>query len=116
MDGRIFFIKKRILENLEHTWTVEEMADYVELSVSHFQKLFKSHLKVAPIEFIREARLEKARELLETTFSQVNQISKKIGLSDESHFTRDFKKKYGVTPTEYRKQFWKKTQDAKQNE
>jgi AraC-like DNA-binding protein len=41
--------------------------------------------------------------LLTTTFLSVKQIVRRVGLTDESHFVRDFKRSYGVTPGEYRK-------------
>ncbi|MDQ3129132.1 MAG: AraC family transcriptional regulator [Acidobacteriota bacterium] len=80
------------------------MADYVELSAPHLQKLFKIHFGISPLACVRELRLEKARDLLETTFDRVNEISYQVGMPDDSHFTRDFKKKYDRIPTEYRKQ------------
>ncbi|MFN0141365.1 MAG: helix-turn-helix domain-containing protein [Pyrinomonadaceae bacterium] len=52
-----------------------------------------------------EQRLERAKDLIETTFLQIQQICLEVGIPNESHFTRDFKKKYDRTPTEYRKQF-----------
>lgn len=58
--------------------------------------------------YLNELRLEKARELLEDErcFLQIKEIGHQVGLVNDSHFTRDFKKKYGLTPTEYRKQHW----------
>lgn len=113
MDGRIFHLRKRILNDLKRQWTVEEMADYVELSAAHLQKLFNTSIGTSPIAYLRELRLEKARELLETTFYRINQICYETGILDNSHFTRDFKKKYGVTPTEYRRRCWEKIQAEK---
>ena len=103
MDNRISHLRNQILGNLRHDWTIEDMAKTIELSKPHFQKLFKFHIGTSPIAYVRELRLEKARELLETTFYQINQIGYEIGMKNDSHFTRDFKKKYGVTPTEYRR-------------
>lgn len=114
MDGRIFELQKRLVENLEHQWTIQQMAEIVELSEPHFQKLFKKEVGISPFAFLQNARLEKAREYLETTFWQMKQIGIAVGMPHDSHFTRDFKKKYGVTPTEYRKQFWEKIQTEKQ--
>jgi transcriptional regulator GlxA family with amidase domain len=116
MDGRIFHLRNQILNNLKHQWTVEEMADYVELSAAHLQKLFKSQMGMPPIAYLRELRLEKARELLENSFSPTKLIGYEVGMCDQSHFSCDFKKKYGVTPTEYRKFHWKRIQYEKQSE
>jgi hypothetical protein len=46
--------------------------------------------------------MERARHLLETSFLSVKEIAHQVGLNDESHFVRDFKKAYGEPPTRYR--------------
>lgn len=110
MDGRIFHLRKRILDDLRHEWTIEEMADFVELSAPHLQKLFKVQSGTSPLAFVREMRLEKARDLLENTFRQIHIIGYEVEMPNDSHFTRDFKKRYGTTPTEYRKRHWERMQ------
>lgn len=110
MDGRIFHLQELLLENSQRSWTIEEMAQIVELSVPHLQKLFKAEIGIAPVAYLRDLRLEKARRLLETKFYRLKQIGSEVGMVNDSHFTHDFKKKYGVTPTEYRKQYWEKSQ------
>ena len=116
MDGRIFHLKELLLKNLQHKWTVEEMSQIVELSVPHFQKLFRAEMGIAPLTYLRDLRLVKARELLEKKFYRVKQIRVEVGIRNDSHFTRDFKKKYGLTPTEYRKHFWKKIQTERSDD
>ncbi len=116
MDGRISILRDKFLENLQHQWTIEAMADAVKLSPSHLQKLFKTETGMPPIAYLREKRLEKACALLEAEdWEQINQIGKQVGMPNDSHFTRDFKKKYGVTPTEYRKIHWDKIEAERQN-
>ena len=110
MDERIFHLRKQILNNFRHDWTIKEMAEIVHLSASHLQKLFKSQMGISPIAYLHELRLEKACELLETTFDRISQIGFEIGMTNDSHFTRYFKKKYGSTPTEYRKRHSEKIQ------
>lgn len=106
MDGRIFTLQKNLSERLSHAWTVREMARCFDLSIPHLQKLFKTQVGIPPISYLRESRLERARELLQTTFMQVKQIGIQTGMPNDSHFTRDFKKRYGMTPTNYRKSCW----------
>ncbi len=110
MDGRIFQLHKRILVRLDHQWTIDEMADYTELSIPHFQKLFKTQTGTPPMNYLCELRLEKARQLLEDSHHRINQIGIAVGMLNDSHFTRDFKKKFGITPTEYRRRYWDKIQ------
>lgn len=49
--------------------------------------------------------MERAKHLLETSFLSVKEIGHLVGLNDESHFVRDFKKAYGVPPKRYRMRF-----------
>jgi AraC family L-rhamnose operon transcriptional activator RhaR len=115
MDGRIFYLKKRILENLQHDWTIEELAAQISVSAPYLQRLFKSETGMPPMTYLRDLRLDKAREFLEAKdkFYRISEISYQVGIPDDSHFTRDFKKKFGVTPTEYRKQYWERIQTEK---
>ena len=111
MDGRIFNLKGLILNDLKHKWTNAEMAKVSNISAPHLQQLFKEHLATTPNAFLIDARLEKAAELLlSTKFLSVKEVGFEVGFTDDSHFTRTFKKKYNLTPTEFRKRYW----DAKQ--
>ena len=49
--------------------------------------------------------MEQARELLETSYLSVKEVMARVGVADESHFVRDFKKAYGRTPARYRARF-----------
>lgn len=106
IDGRVFKLRKQLSDKISHNWTVEEMARGFDLSVPHFQKLFKSQTGTPPMSFLRDLRLEKAADLLTSTYNPIKQIGVQTGLTNESHFTRDFKKRYSMTPTEYRKYSW----------
>jgi AraC-like DNA-binding protein len=104
-DKRISIIEEKISSNFQRRWKPEELAEIVNLSKSRFEKLFKQELKISPMQFIKHLRLEKAKELLKTTLLTVKEIGFAVGINDQSGFVRDFKKKYGLTPTEYRKSF-----------
>jgi len=105
MHYRIFHLCEQMSENLEHDWTLEEMAEMLNISKSYLVKLFKAETGMSAVAWLRNERLEKARELLEESWEQVSQIGLNVGMPNDSHFTRDFKKKYGTTPTNYRKQY-----------
>ena len=105
MDGRIFQVVTQINSDLSHHWTDEEMATSVGLSVPHFIKLFKLEIKTPPHAYLCNRRLDKAKNLVESTFLQMQEICAKVGLPNYGHFTRDFKRKFGKTPTEHRKDF-----------
>lgn len=58
-----------------------------------------------PIRYLRQLRMERAKQLLESSFLSVKEIAFQVGLNDESHFVRDFKSTYGYSPALYRSQF-----------
>jgi len=60
-----------------------------------------------PIRYLRQLRMERAKDLLESSFLSVKEIAFRVGLNDESHFVRDFKSTYGYSPALYRSQFKK---------
>lgn len=93
-----------MLSRLRIQPTLEEMSQAVNLSPSRLRSLFKVETGMSPTEYLKDLRLARARELLETTFLQVKEIRIKVGIPDQSNFVRDFKRKYGVSPTEFRKQ------------
>jgi two-component system, response regulator YesN len=110
MDKRISIIVENVSLNFQKCWKLKELGKIVNLSTSQFEKLFKQEKQMSPIQFVKYLRFEKAKELLETTFLTVKEIGFEVGINCQSHFVRDFKQKYGSTPTEYRKNFDVKNQ------
>ena len=97
---------KRVIEMMQgdpsKTFTLGKMAESVNLSAPYFCFLFKSITGVSPAKYLKELRMRQAATLLTTTFLSVKEIVRRVGLTDESHFVRDFKRLYGMTPSEYR--------------
>lgn len=82
-----------------------EFAQSVNLSVWRLCHIFKSDVGMPPIRFLRQLRMERAKDLLESSFLSVKEIAFQVGLNDESHFVRDFKATYGYSPALYRLRF-----------
>src|ERR1051325_10955989 len=78
------------------------MAESVNLSAPYFCYLFKTIVGVPPAKYLKSLRMQQAATLLTTTFLSVKEIVRRVGLADESHFVRDFKRRFGRTPSEYR--------------
>ena len=97
---------KRVIELMQgdpsKTFTLGKMAESVNLSPPYFCYLFKTITGVPPAKYLKSLRMQQAATLLTTTFLSVKEIVRCVGLTDESHFVRDFKRIYGVTPSEYR--------------
>lgn len=88
---------------------VEVMADKVQLSSSYLGKLFKAHTQMSFNDYLRNIRLETAKQLLLNTDESVISISEKVGIASSNYFFSLFKKKYGISPSQYREQHNKRT-------
>jgi transcriptional regulator GlxA family with amidase domain len=102
MDPRVQKVVHLIQKELSRRVTLAEMAQAVNLSAVHLRTLFKSEIGMTPVQYQKKVRLLEARRLLESTFLNVQEIMMRVGLNDDSHFVRDFKKIYGHTPVQYR--------------
>ena len=79
------------------------MAEFVHLSRAHFSVKYKDIFGVTPNADINTAALLCACKLLSTTQMSVADISRTVGFSGAAYFIKQFKVKYGMTPTEYRR-------------
>jgi transcriptional regulator GlxA family with amidase domain len=79
------------------------MAYSLNLSPSRFHYLFKSEMGTSPTQYLRAIRLREAKSLLESTFLSVKQVMIRVGIGDGSHFARDFKHAYGLTPQQLKR-------------
>lgn len=90
-------------ENLDNSGlTVDELVSKLGIGRSVFFKKLKSLTGLAPVEFIREVRIKRAAQLIDTGQYTISQITYMVGCNDPRYFSRIFKQKYGLTPTEYR--------------
>jgi AraC-like DNA-binding protein len=97
---------KRVIELMQgdpsRDFPLGKMAQSVNLSPPYFCYLFKSITGVPPAKYLKSLRMQQAAVLLTSTFLSVKEIVRRVGLADESHFVRDFKRLHGMTPSEYR--------------
>jgi len=99
---------KYISEHLHEDISLQSISDMLSLTPHYFSKIFKNETGVNFIDFLTDERMKKARELLITSDISVEQISEQVGLSSTSYFIRQFKRKYGLTPGQYRQQSMEK--------
>lgn len=102
MNPRIEIVIHQMKNNLNEKLSLNGLSSLVDLSPSRLSHLFKAETGVAPIQYLRVLRMKKACELLETTVLTTNEIRRLIGIKDERHFLRDFKRAFGMTPASYR--------------
>src|SRR5690242_1100378 len=100
---------ERVTREIEHmqddqrrNLTLREIAGCVNLSPPYFCYLFKTITGTPPAKYLKSLRMQQAATLLTTTFLSVKEIVRRVGCSDDSHFVRDFKRMYGMTPSAYR--------------
>jgi transcriptional regulator GlxA family with amidase domain len=109
LDKRVEKIIQMMREDVRGELSLGEFAQSVNLSVWRLCHIFKSDVGMPPIRYLRLLRMERAKDLLESSFLSVKEIAYQVGLNDESHFVRDFKSTYGYSPALYRSQFKNKT-------
>ena len=86
-----------------HKITISEIADRVDFSESHFMRYFKENMGTSFVDYLRDYRLTMAARLLLVSDENILSIAEEVGFDNLSYFNRAFKKKYGVTPRDYRK-------------
>ena len=84
--------------------SLEDIANSAAISKSSALHLFHANLKMTPVNYLISYRLKQAALLLIGTENKIAVISSQIGFNNVDHFCRSFKKTYGITPTEYRRQ------------
>ena len=99
---RIEMSKDYIEGHYSEPFSLNDIADYVELNPSYFSNLFRTQTGVTFSEYLLNVRMEKAKELLKDPKIKIYEIGNLVGYEDAVSFGRAFKKKWGISPKEYR--------------
>lgn len=91
-------------EQLGSRISLENMAAIANMSTYHFAHAFRDVTGVPPHRYLTQRRIEQARELLRKTRLPVAEIAWRLGYSNQSHFTKLFRREVGVTPSAFRRQ------------
>jgi transcriptional regulator GlxA family with amidase domain len=102
LDQRIARVLTIMEQRMAERVRVTELAALVNLSSSGLAHLFRRSVGMSPLRYLRELRLRRACDLLETTSLPVREVMRLVGCTDPSHFSRNFRLRFGVTPREYR--------------
>lgn len=95
--GALSYIAAHLAEPL----TVTTLAEQVNLSTSAFSQLFRQVAGRSPYQFVKEMRLDRARELLLEGRLGVVDVSRTVGYTSASHFIKEFRGRFGTTPRDY---------------
>ncbi|MBR6736856.1 MAG: PocR ligand-binding domain-containing protein [Clostridia bacterium] len=96
-------IDKYCFDNASSKLTVDALCSEFNMARSELYGFYKTNYGENPADRVKSIRLEKACSLLTDTALSITEITEKIGISNYNYFSKIFKQKYGVTPTEYRK-------------
>ena len=102
-DDRLEYARGEIISNYAKNWTLSEMAKLSGYSVSRFSALYKEKFKTSPVNDLIYERIEKAKKLLLYGNLSVSECSDMVGFSTIYYFSKFFKQKEGVSPSEYLK-------------
>ena len=107
-DALVNTIQQRIEQDCTTALSIEEIANQYNVSQRTLIRRFNNALGMPPNTYLQSVRIERARKMLEESDFNVETILNKIGYEDASSFRRLFKRKTGITPTEYRNRFSKR--------
>ncbi|PNV63327.1 AraC family transcriptional regulator [Clostridium sp. chh4-2] len=102
---RDFYIREAmsyIEQHFQNDITIEDIAVFCNLNRSYFGKIFRDAVGKSPQEFLISYRMTKAAELLKLTGLSIGDIGNAVGYPSQLHFSRAFKKTYGISPRQWR--------------
>ncbi len=97
IDRLICELNAKYMEN----WSVSSMADFCKLSNSYFSHTFKQRIGIAPMQYLNNLRIEKAKDFLMTDSMSVATAAQLAGYDDPLYFSRVFKKSTGIAPNAF---------------
>jgi AraC family transcriptional regulator of arabinose operon len=102
IDDRIARALGAMEQRMAEALTVRELAAVAGLSPSRFAHLFRRTVGVPPLRHLHALRMRRARRLLEDSTLSIRDVMRQVGWNDPSHFSKDFKRRFGVSPRLYR--------------
>ena len=90
-------------ENLHRSLSRQEICEHLGVSMPYFNRLFSYHMNCTPVAYFLRQKFNWAAQLLRTRTFSVKEVSYTTGFDDPLYFSAQFKKQFGVSPTQYRK-------------
>jgi AraC-like DNA-binding protein len=99
--SRILESMQFIRANHQKKLSVEDLARKAAMSPSHFAHRFTAVARTSPMRYVREVRLERARELMTESGARAGDVATRVGFESPAHFAREFKRRFGRSPSNY---------------
>lgn len=96
--GDIYQINSWIKQNFRDVFSVQELADKTQMSVSRFHQKFKTAVGMGPLQCQKQLRLSEARRLMLVQDLSVTEAGMEVGYESLSQFIRDYRRQFGLTP------------------
>ena len=95
-------VQTYLSKNYKQDISLENLAQTLDFSPFYFSKLFKQYFGVTFVEYLTDIRIEIAKNILQDTTKSAKDVGEQVGYPNSNYFVKLFKKKTGLTPTEYR--------------
>lgn len=96
-------VRNNILLHPERPWRVQQMAELAKMSLPHFFATYKQIYGTSPMNDLIEARINTAKNRLQSDTTPISLLAEQLGYSNPYHFIRQFRERTGVTPAAFRK-------------
>ena len=103
LDNLIETFLDYVINHYSESIDIESIIEKQGISKSHFRRIFKQKMKKSPHKFLLEYRVEKAKKLLATNKYTTAEVSYMVGYDDPNYFSRLFKTKENILPSDYKK-------------
>lgn len=101
-DERIDLVCQFAKANLDQRLSLDRLARIVNLSRWRLSHIFRQQTGLSAMRWLKAERITQARVLLEGTFLTVKEVRALIGANDASNFAKEFRREYGLSPTQFR--------------
>lgn len=103
LDATISRVCRHFAESLEQPIDLPQYAISLHMSYSTFRRSFKQQTGLAPNQYLLDLRIQRSRQLLQSTSMSIQAISDACGFDGVAYFSRYFRKRVGVSPSQYRR-------------
>ena len=106
-------VRKYMEDNYMFDLSLDSVSEILHISPAYLSAQFKKYQKMNFLDCLTELRINAAKELLTDPFRSAAEVASMVGYEDSSYFARTFKKRTGMTPTQYRREAAKAAREAR---